>query len=634
MFWSNIEETKMKKLFFFILIISIFCFPKLFSENPTKLLESPPKYILFDNFDVNAQDVIKYVERTKEPLSEYAYWVYLSDPNYMPDIASFAIKKPFNDATLAQYNITDFDVAIFPMGDNKLNTRVGNANVLKVIKDMIAAGKNVLITGRKILWYAFDPASPDQNPEVQDFLINTLGIDYLGRVYVSKIEGSQVSWWSFNVRGAMNDPVGQSIIKWCNIGFRPNPNEVWWPLVDYLFFDAFKTRDKDKYPPVDHFIRNNNAIRNDTLVGIRTEIGQARICFWSMGFEAFAGDVPRAMQLARAMYWLKGNIAPDGAAYDVDPLVLEFGEIKPDSSTEIDLTLESTGKLDLVIEEIELWDNPDNVYEIVSGKITSPKTLKKGETHTVRIRFSPKDKISYHGQLSIKTNALYMDYRYIDLWGYGGGIEAKGPIISTNFGQKIDFGKVKKGQSKIDTLIIKNIGDQELVISEFNIDTTYLDFQRFDFAQTLSRPIYIQAGDSVQIKVRFSAATLEERVYKGRIHIVSNSKVNNDFYIELEGEIEPIGEVAEPINPDFDFTILPNISDGNFRIQLKGNFNINQIEIGLYNTIGKKIASLWNGAITGNRSEMNFTLNLPASVYFVAVRTGTKFLMKPLVLIK
>jgi hypothetical protein len=154
----------MKKLYSFVLIISVFFLPKLFSQSPTKPLESPPKYILFDNFDVNAQDVIPLANQTKQPLSEYAYWIYLSDPNYMPDIAPYAIKKPFNDATLAQYNITDFDVAIFPMGDNKLNTRVGNANVLKVIKDMIAAGKNVLITGRKFLWYAFDPASPDQTP--------------------------------------------------------------------------------------------------------------------------------------------------------------------------------------------------------------------------------------------------------------------------------------------------------------------------------------------------------------------------------------------------------------------------------------------------------------------------------------
>ncbi len=624
----------MKKLFSLVLIVSVICFPKLFSENPNKMLQSPPKYILFDNFDVNAQDVIIFQNYTKQPLSEYAYWIYLSDPSYMPDIAPYAIKKPFNDATLAQYNITDFDVAIFPMGDNKLNTRVGNANVLKVIKDMIAAGKNVLITGRKILWYAFDPASPDRNPEVQDFLINTLGINYLGRVYVSRIEGNQISWWSFNVRGAKDDPVGQSIIKWCNIVYKPNPSEEWLPLVGYLFFDVFKTRDKDKYPPVDHFIRDNNAIRNDTLVGIRTEIGQARICFWSMGFEAFAGDIPRAMQLARAMYWLKGNIAPDGAAYDVDPLVIEFGEVKPDSSAVADLVLKSTGKLDLVVEEIELWDNPDNVYEIVSGKITSPITLKKDETHTVRIRFSPKDKIGYHGQLSIKTNVLNMDYRYIDLWGYGGGIEAKGPIISTNFEQKINFGKVKKGQSKIDTLIIRNIGDQELVISDLYVDTTYLDFQRFDFAQTLSRPIYINAGDSVKIKVRFSAATLEERVYKGRIHIVSNSKVNKDFYIELEGEVESVGDVTESSNSSFDFTISPNISDGNFKLQLKNTPNPNQIEIGLYNTIGKKIAVLWSGTTIVNESEMNFALNLPAGVYFVAIKTGTKFIMKPLVLIQ
>lgn len=491
-----------------------------------------PKYILFDNLE-------------QKNFVDSAYWIYLTDPTYMPDIAPYVVREPFNDATLQKYKLTDFDVAIFLLGDNKLNTKVGNASVLNAIRQMIAAGKNCLIIGRNVLYYAFNPQGGDLNPEVQKFLSDTLGIEYLTRVFVSRQSGNEIQYWSFNVRGAFGDPVGQSIIKWCNMGFNTG-QEVWWPLAIYLAFDVFKSKDPTKFPPVDHFIRKNNDYPNDTIVGIRTEWGTARLCFWSIGFEAFAGDIPRGYQLARAMTWLKGNIAPDGAAYDIDPNIVDFGEIQPGKSDTIQVTITSTGKLNLVIEEIDFWENPDDVFEIISGKITKPVTLKRGEKYTFSVKFTPKEKIAYKGSISIKTNALNNEYYYLEVWGYGGGIEAKGPILETNFPEnKIDFGKVKKPTSKIIELVLKNVGDKTLEISEFEIDTTYQDHQRFDFAQVLQTPIYIEPNDSFKVKVRFSAATQEERVYYGRIRVTTNAKNNSSFYIELQGEVEGFVSVEE-----------------------------------------------------------------------------------------
>lgn len=584
------------------------------------LFAEQPKYILFDNLE-------------RKNFVDSAYWMYLTDPAYMPEIAPYVVREPFNDLTLQKYKLTDFDVAIFLLGDNKLNTKVGNASVLNAVRQMISAGKNCLIIGRNVLYYAFNPQGGDLNPEVQKFLSDTLGIEYLTRVYVSRQSGNQIEYWSFNIKGAFGDPVGQSIIKWCNMGFNTG-QEVWWPLAIYFAFDVFKSKDSQKFPPVDHFIRRNNDYPNDTIVGIRTEWGTARLCFWSIGFEAFAGDIPRGYQLARAIRWLKGNIAPDGAAYDIDPNIVDFGEIQPGTSDTIQVTITSTGKLDLQIDEIDFWENPDDVFQIVSGKLTKPVKLKRGETYSFTVKFTPKDRITYKGSISIKTNALFNEYYYLDVWGYGGGVEAKGPILETNFPEnKIDFGKVKKPTSKIIELVLKNIGDKTLEISEFQIDTTYKDYQRFDFAQVLQVPIYIEPNDSFKIKVRFSAATQEERIYYARIRVQTNSKTNNTFFIELQGEVEGLVSVE---NPDDD--IIDIINDATWKtilFKLKSNSTSPPSRINVVNKLGQIVYSkeIDYEYLQNNEIRLPY-YSFPTGFYLVQIQIGKHLITKPVVLVR
>ncbi|MGB9771627.1 MAG: choice-of-anchor D domain-containing protein [Candidatus Kapaibacteriota bacterium] len=582
------------------------------------LFAEQPKYILFDNLE-------------RKNFVDSAYWIYLTDPTFMPEIAPYVVREPFNDLTLQKYNLTDFDVAIFLLGDNKLNTKVGNASVLNAIRQMIRAGKNCLIIGRNVLYYAFNPQGGDLNPEVQKFLSDTLGIDYLTRVYVSRQSGNEITYWSFNVRGAFGDPVGQSIIKWCNIGFQAG-SETWYPLAIYLAFDVFKSKDPQKFPPVDHFIRTNNAVPNDTIVGIRTEWGTARLCFWSIGFEAFAGDIPRGYQLARAMNWLKGNIAPDGAAYDIDPNIVDFGEIQPGKSDTIEVTITSTGKLDLKIEEIDFWDNPDSVFEIISGKITKPITLKRGQKYSFAVKFTPKDRIAYRGSISIKTNALNNEYYYLDVWGYGGGVEAKGPILETNFPEnKIDFGKVKKPTSKIVELVLKNVGDKTLEISEFQIDTTYKDHERFDFAQVLQTPIYIEPNDSFKVKVRFSAATQEERVYYGRIKVVTNAKSNNNFFIELQGEVEGFVSVNDELSMSFNVGYNP--LEKAIEVVFDDETKIKQGKILIVNSIGQLIKTYIPDSFLKGKIKLSCD-QISSGTYFIIVHADNGFYVKPIAIIK
>lgn len=617
------SEVDMKKKFFLFSLIFFLSITFLISKPKFELEPlQTPKYILFDNLE-------------QSTFVDSAYWNYLSDPAVMPDFANFIIRKPFNDATLQQYNLANFDVAIFLLGDNKLNTRIGNVSVLNALRQIIAAGKNAMIIGRRVLWYAFNPESPDKNPEVQKFLTDTLGIEYLTFLKVSRQEGNNIYYWSFNVRGAFGDPVGMSIIKWCNIIYNPAPGINWTPIAIYLGFDVFRSRDPQKYPPVDHFIRTNTSYPNDTIVGIRTEIGTSRLCFWSIGFEAFAGDIPRSSQIQRAMTWLKANIAPDGAAFDVDLPVVEFGSVPVDSSAKMDITITSTGKLDLVIDEIDFWENPDSVYKIISGKISNnnPKTLKRGQTHTFTIQFNPKDNLEYKGSISIHTNALEQEYRYIDIWGYG-GILQKGPRISTTaINDTIDFGVVPRPTSKKIDFKIYNTGDRDLEIREFEIDTTFGDYNQFDIAQTINKPFTITANDSVIIKLRFSAAVTEERLYRGQLHIETNIENQRHIYIQLVAQASGFVGVEDTHEKPQFLTIYPIPSDGSLFIQLNNPFEDELCSISITDFTGIPIKDIW----LKKQDENNFSIDcteLPTGVYFIVVKINKLVISKPFIILK
>jgi len=231
---------------------------------------------------------------------------------------------------------------------------------------------------------------------------------------------------------------------------------------------------------------------------------------------------------------------------------------------------------------------------------------------------------------------LYQEYRYIEVWGYGGGIQAKGPILTTNFPENlIDFGKVKKPTSKIIELVLKNIGDQTLEISEFKIDTTYKDYKRFDFAQVLQTPIYIEPGDSVKVKVRFSAATDEERVYNARIRVVTNAKENKEFYIELRGEVEGLIFVDGENNLSSPVKIISNPLSQTIEVQFN-NLTLNKpVSISVFNNLSQNIETLNFQPEEIVRNHINLDLNnLPSGAYYIIVRTNGEQFVFPFVLVR
>jgi len=588
-----------------IIIIAVFSF-----LTSSFLISQDKKYIFFNNFD-----------------PEYVQTAYLNNfQTYdgLIDYAPYVLSAPFNDATFAQHPITDFDLAVFPMGDYPLNYKSGNSSVIKKIKEMIAAGKNVLITGRQILYRALAPSGGDKDPEVIDFLENTMGIDYIKRKKVYKVEGNTTTWWSFIIHGHFGDPVGKSIRKGCNMTYNG-----WDPLAYVMSLDVFFSKDKDKYFQVEHFIYHDGLERNDTIVATRTEIGKSRVVLYAMGFEAFAGEVPRGSLLHRCMVWTLGNIKPDGAVLQFDPVYMDFERVQIDSTRELPLEIKNIGKEDLVITETSFFDNPDDAFKITEGEIKSggtPVTLKTDESHLMKVSFSPKNKVNYAALLSIYSNSITGNIKDINCLGIGGQ-ETTGPKVETNFGKFIDFGKLRKGRSKTVELKFYNPGEKELTVQTCKMDTSMRDHELFTFAQVLHTPFFVQPGDSTIVKVKFAAVADDTRLYKGKIIIECDALNDPNFEIKLQGEIIEFTDVAEQNNDVAALHVIPNPVDGNeFNIRLDVNQAVDaRFNMYITDILGNKVAEVYSGQIAeGQNTYSADASQLASGVYFIIAEIADK----------
>ncbi|MDQ1267250.1 MAG: Choice-of-anchor protein [Bacteroidota bacterium] len=594
-------------------------------DNP---LAEKPKYIIFNNFNPD--------------YFNSAYWNYLKDPQINPEYYDKIVSEPFADATLNKYKMTDFDLAIFPMGDFPISVKTtsGQFYLIQVMKDMIAAGKKVLLIGNTIGSHAFNSISPYRDTVAQNFLKEYFGVNYIyAPNLVSTSSAGTTTWWSFNIRGHLADPVGMSVYKFVNISFNAG-NEVWDPLrYPVLFLDCFKTLDEDLYPPVEHFILTNVDPVSDTIVGSRHERGLSRMVFIDIGFESFAGDIPRYTMMQRCMMWLLGNIPPDGPQIRFEPTSISYGNILIGQYFDNTLNIVSTGKANLRITETKWDNNDDNVYKITEGEVkaSKPVILKTGEIHPVTIRFTPKENKEYTGWLTIESNAENSSGTPVILEGFGG--EGSGAKVELNFADsKLDFGVVTPKTVKIDTvLMIKNAGDIELKIDIMKF--TENESQLFSFPQVIQMPILIPPGKVAMVKLRFACGN-QDGDYSATIHFETNAKDNPNFDFTLYGKVAENVSVkdnkAASSDGKLELTINPNPAS-NFALigyKLNGSAPEN-IKVILIDNEGRKLLNIADKIF--EPGEGTFQLNIlpfASGSYYILAEIKGKAVRLPLIIVR
>ncbi|MEL6484884.1 MAG: choice-of-anchor D domain-containing protein, partial [Bacteroidota bacterium] len=203
--------------------------------------------------------------------------------------------------------------------------------------------------------------------------------------------------------------------------------------------------------------------------------------------------------------------------------------------------------------------------------------------------------------------------------------ESTGAIIETDpeNGETIDFGQVTIGESGDATVTISNVGDQPLIVAQFETsDET--------FSSDAALPLEIAPGESEEVTVSFTPD--EEGVVNAELAILSNDTQDNDeIVIFLTGEgIEDVVDPSDltfvlinattdtPIGPvvDGDVVNLGDFPDNTtFNIEvLTGDLNARSVIFDFNGDNGFRTENVAPYALGGDRNGDFFGVNFPIGV--------------------
>lgn len=476
-------------------------------------------YIVFNNFEENV--TVDLGDGNTIPLVEHLYFTKLSeDMNYGP----YAEIKPFGPSTFASRAITEYDVAIFPLGDVPLHASAGGIKIIDKINEMLDAGKGVIIIGRSYMYQS------SQDAASRNFLENELRISHNR---YSLMDGN--TYVRFDMKGVEGDPVGQGTSVVCNTKYSENGSELAPPFFWYQSADFFTI---DESSSAVGFHRVEQA-EDGVFAGARwSNTKGGRLVFWSVGFDVATKihDDKLGTMLNYAIAWITERYLKPEQWIEAEIGHLNFEKVDPGEFKVDEVRIRNFGKEDLTITNtyIEAFFSDEGVYEISEGAVTpdNPKTLAPNEFFTIKVKFAPPAEELYDDALIIESNATNTNSLTITLEGQGGEQVEKGPRIS-EYDFPVDFGELYVGEQVDKYIDLTNTGNVSLMV--FTLDTTINEAGAFLYPESIKTPMVIPVGETEKIKIRFFPLK-DNRTYHGQIKVTSNANNIDTMYIDLIGK--------------------------------------------------------------------------------------------------
>lgn len=518
-----------------------------------ELQGTQPLYIIFDNFEAETQfndgtnngKIIGNLVALMYADSLYNRWP-TPDYNYM----SYTVRASFSDATFSKYNITDFDVAIFPLGDYPLNVATtGGIKVIDKIKEMLDAGKRVMVIGRRIMLWAFyqdSQFSQGKDPVVIDFLTNTLGIDpkpqsdnSVPTGPISTIQGS--TYIPFHINGIADDPIARGYDYYCNVGYGRNVTPA-FPLIFQSIIDVFRLKPDataigfsyiNKYGDISGGPNDakNVSPTPGIWVGCRADVGDGKIALWSIGADVCALPESEYYTISEkyAMDWFTKDLPKPEPWIEFETSKIDFGATLLDVDKPRELRFRNFGRKPLTIKKIYLngWVD-DGIFKLSGAE---PGVLQPNEIRTVTITFRPTEEIDYEDQLLFESDAKNAPSASVTLQGKGGSDIPVGPEITVP-DKPFVFKTLDIGSSQIMDFYFESSGTAALTVNKISFEQN--DGLVFNFPKPMNFPITVPAGQKFTFSVRFAPADYD-KLYKCVLKIVSNAKVNSIAYLYGEG---------------------------------------------------------------------------------------------------
>jgi hypothetical protein len=178
---------------------------------------------------------------------------------------------------------------------------------------------------------------------------------------------------------------------------------------------------------------------------------------------------------------------------------IEFGAVPVGRTSTREVSIQNSGANDLFLQEPAVWDNPGGAFWVPEYDQVIPP----GTSGTMQVTFGPPDIARYQSTLVIKGNDPQNQSVEVQLGGDGfrqGAIE----VVPLH----IDFGTVNAGESAVDTVYIRNVGNGVLYVNHVDLTestkTSFPDYRVLTpFVDPGPEDGRLEEGEEEQIRVAY-----------------------------------------------------------------------------------------------------------------------------------
>lgn len=283
----------------------------------------------------------------------------------------------------------------------------------------------------------------------------------------------------------------------------------------------------------------------------------------------------------------------DNPILTTDVNSIDFGKVSKAQKEVMNIT--NTGKGTLKISSVELIDNDEGAFSILNSEIPD---IEENETLFLQVNFKPKEEINYFATMVIKSNANNESSLSITLRGQGDNLQQFSSIqVATD---EIDFGSTDFIEPVRKSVIVNNIGNIDLVLSNSEIEDKNLDGV-FKFVGGSGKTIAAESQDSLIVEF----LPKDNKQYTDKIIIRSN---NTDPALRrIEIPIKGMGDGVSSVESFIrDFKV--SFYNQNLVIDNK-NESVSMIEIAFYDLSGNLLNKQNSNIGIGNRNISTSELN-------------------------
>jgi len=180
---------------------------------------------------------------------------------------------------------------------------------------------------------------------------------------------------------------------------------------------------------------------------------------------------------------------------EVDPVYLDFGELKSDESATLSFTVTNVGSAELEVDELEIIDDSEAfaMHDAPSGFDLDPD-----ESRTLEVRFTPKSGSPVTVPLHVHSDDPDNEITLVDLVGLGRMPEL---AISPD---PLDFGEVLIGCQEEGSVLLTNTGNHTLEISDIAHDGS-----AFTLLTQALLPLVLEEGGSQILNISYAPDAAE-----------------------------------------------------------------------------------------------------------------------------